>query len=110
MARRNYLKTDTTFRAAWIKRLLIAGGIIGGIVFLWSLIVGEMGVIKYYRMSVHARALRSEIDRLKKDNARLSKEVSALKTDPAFLERMARDKIGLARPGEVVYYYGESSK
>jgi cell division protein FtsB len=33
--------------------------------------------------------------------------VSALRTDSAFLERMARDKIGLARPGEVVYYYGD---
>jgi cell division protein FtsB len=47
---------------------------------------------------------------MKKDNARLSKEVDALRTDPAFIERMARDKIGLARPGEVVYYYGDPVK
>jgi cell division protein FtsB len=58
-------------------------------------------------MSAHARDLRNEIEHMKKDNARLSKEVAALKTDVAFLERMARDKIGLARPGEVVYYYGD---
>jgi cell division protein FtsB len=58
-------------------------------------------------MSAHARELRSEIERMKKDNARLSKEVSALKSDTAYLERIARDKIGLARPGEVVYYYGD---
>jgi cell division protein FtsB len=23
------------------------------------------------------------------------------------MERIARDKLGLARPGEIVYYYGE---
>jgi cell division protein FtsB len=36
--------------------------------------------------------------------------VRSLKNDPAYLERLARDKIGLARPGEIVYYYGETTK
>ena len=110
MAKRNYLQTHRTTRAAWIKRLLVMAGVVAGLAFLWSLIVGEMGVVKYYRMSVHARTLRSEIKNKKKDNVRLSKEVDALRTDAAFIERMARDKIGLARPGEVVYYYGDSTK
>ena len=110
MAKRNYLQTHRTTRAAWIKRLVILAGVAAGLAFLWSLIVGEMGVVKYYRMSVHARTLRSEIEHMKKDNVRLSKEVDALRTDAAFIERMARDKIGLARPGEVVYYYGDSAK
>jgi len=110
MAKRNYLQIHKTSRAALIKRLLMTAGIALGLVFLWSLIVGEMGVVKYYRMSAHARVLRSEIERMKTDNARLSREVEALRTDPAYIERMARDKIGLARPGEVVYYYGDSSK
>jgi cell division protein FtsB len=108
MARRNYLKTRATSRTAWTKRLLVALVIAAGLLFLWSLIVGEMGVVKYYRMSAHARSLRSEIDHLKKDNARLSQEVSALRSDPAYIERVARDKIGLARPGEVVYFYGDA--
>jgi len=109
MAKRNYLQTHRTTRAAWIKRLLVMAGAAAVLAFLWSLIVGEMGVVKYYRMSAHARILRSEIEHMKKDNARLSKEVDALRTDLAFIERMARDKIGLARPGEVVYYYGDSA-
>lgn len=106
MAKRNYLKIHSSARAVRIKRLLIAGAVLICIMALWKLLVGEMGVVKYYRMSAHASDLRSEIDHLKKDNARLSKEVSALKTDSAYIERLARDKIGLARPGEVVYYYG----
>jgi len=107
MAKRNYLKIHSSARAVKTKRLLIAGAVLVGIIALWKFVVGEMGVVKYYRMSAHARELRNEIGHLKKDNARLSKEVTALKTDAAFLERMARDKIGLARPGEVVYYYGD---
>ena len=107
MAKRNYLTIHSSARAVWTKRLLISGIVLFGSVALWRFVVGEMGVVKYYRMSAHARDLRTEIGRMKTDNARLSKEVAALKSDAAYLERMARDKIGLARPGEVVYYYGE---
>jgi len=110
MAKRNYLQTHRITRATWIKRLVVMAGVAAGLAFLWYLIVGEMGVVKYYRMSAHARILRNEIEHMKKDNARLVKEVGALRSDPAFIERMARDKIGLARPGEVVYYYGDSTK
>jgi len=110
MAKRNYLSVHSSARAVWTKRLLIAGIVLVGIIALWRFVVGEMGVVKYYRMSAHARDLRGEIERMKKDNTRLSKEVAALKSDTAFLERMARDKIGLARPGEVVYYYGDPQR
>jgi cell division protein FtsB len=77
---------------------------------LWSIIVGEMGVVKYYRMRAQERDLLVEIDRLKQDNLRLMQEVRLLKHDSAYVERIARDKIGLARRGEVVYYYGDASR
>jgi cell division protein FtsB len=35
------------------------------------------------------------------------RDVHALRSDPACIERIARDKLGLARQGEIVYYYGE---
>jgi cell division protein FtsB len=37
----------------------------------------------------------------------LLRDVHALKTDPDRMEQIARDKLGLARPGEIVYYYSE---
>ena len=107
MTKRNHPVLRASVRALWARRLLIAGIVLISCLTLWRFFVGEMGVVKYYRMSAHARDLRDEIEHMKKDNARLSKEVAALKHDAAYLERMARDKIGLARPGEVVYYYGD---
>jgi cell division protein FtsB len=67
-----------------------------------------MGLVKYYRMKAQYTTLNEEIAKLKRDNAKLGKDVHALRSDPAYLERIARDKLGLARPGEIVYYYGES--
>ncbi len=72
---------------------------------LASFIFGEMGMVKYYRMKAQYRSLNADIEQLKQDNDALAREVRTLKTDPACIERMARDKLGLARPGEIVYYY-----
>ena len=45
----------------------------------------------------------NEIKRLRADNARLYDEKQRLENDPVYLERVAREKMGLAREGEVMY-------
>ncbi|HEX9020073.1 MAG TPA: septum formation initiator family protein [Nitrospirota bacterium] len=106
MPKRNYIiKNDRSSRGAWKQRLLVAGAVLAALYFLASFILGEMGVVKYYRMKKQHDALAGEIAKLKQDNAKLAREVRALRSDPAYLERLARDKLGLARPGEIVYYY-----
>ena len=110
MRRKNYIKTAKLARSKGTKRVviaLLAAAVLG---MLWSLIMGEMGAVKYFRMRARENGLRTEIVRLKEDNLRLMQEVHDLKHDPAYIERLVRDRIGLARPGEVVYYYGDTEK
>jgi cell division protein FtsB len=110
MRRKNYVKVPRRIPAAWTRWLVIVVASAAGIALLWSLVMGEMGAVKYFRMRSRENTLRADIDRLKEDNLRLIREVHDLKYDPAYLERMARDKIGLARPGEVVYFYGDMTR
>ena len=107
MHKRNTLITDRSARSARNKKLLVAAGVLLALYLLAHLIFGEMGIIKYYRMKAQYDALTGDIAALKQDNARLTREVWALRTDPDHLEQIARDKLGLARRGEIVYYYGE---
>lgn len=109
MRKRNYIKTKTgssSRQLPW-KKIVI------GCVFLVSLylfstfIFGDMGFVKYYRMKAQYTTITTEIAKLKQDNARLKKDVYLLRNDGAYLEKIARDKLGLARPGEIVYYYSE---
>ena len=109
MARRNYVRTQNVNRTAGKRKLIVVAAAVLGIAMLWSLVMGEMGLVKYIRMKHQETALLAEIDHLTQDNQRLLQEVRALKYDAAYIERLARDKLGLARPGEIVYYYGDVS-
>jgi len=44
-----------------------------------------------------------KIQHLTQENARLKEERRRLEDDPVYLEKIAREKMGLIRPGEVVY-------
>ena len=107
MRKRNYMKVDRSSNAARRKKLFLGIGFLLGMYFLASFTLGEMGLVKYFRMKAQYHALVEEIAQLKQDNAKLTKDVHSLRSDPACIERIARDKLGLARPGEIVYYYGK---
>ena len=107
MSRKNHVRGERSSRSIRRKRLAIATGVLLSIYLLVTFVFGEMGVVKYSRMKLQYRAMADEIASLKLANAKLVHEVHSLKSDPAYLERIARDKLGLARPGEIVYYYNE---
>ena len=46
---------------------------------------------------------QKRIRELERENARLKKEKWLLEEDPVYLEKVAREKMGLIRKGEVVY-------
>ena len=49
-----------------------------------------------------ARALASRIEALRAENAVLRRRADALLRDPAAIEAVARETLGLMRPGEVL--------
>ena len=107
MRKRNYLITERTTRNSLWKKALIVACILLALYLITSFTLGEMGLVKYFRMKSQYNALHDDIAKLKQDNVKLSRDVYLLKSDYAYIERVARDKLGLARPGEIVYYYNE---
>src|SRR5271169_467136 len=107
MRKRNTLKSDRKFLSSHGKKLIVAAASLLALYLIANFIFGEMGVIKYYRMKAQYNALTQDIATLRRDNTKLAREVRALKTEPNYIEQIARDKLGLARQGEIVYYYDE---
>ncbi len=107
MRKRNTLKSDRKFWGSHGRKLIVAAAILLALYLTANLIFGEMGIIKYLRMMAQYNALTQDIATLNLDNMKLAREVRELKTDPNYIEQIARDKLGLARQGEIVYYYDE---
>jgi cell division protein FtsB len=51
--------------------------------------------------------VETENDELKRDVGRLRVEVKQLRDDPAAVERIARDELGMVRKSEVVFQFGK---
>jgi cell division protein FtsB len=66
-------------------------------------IFGAHGYLAMQRSEKQIEQLRGEIDKLNRENQELSQNVNALKTDPSAIEKIAREDMGLARPGEMIF-------
>lgn len=65
--------------------------------------MAEGGFRRYVRLSQDVKSLKERNQRLSDDNARMRREVEALRDDPRALERAAREELGLVKPGEIVF-------
>jgi cell division protein FtsB len=64
---------------------------------------GAHGFMAMRRTQREMRVLRGQITQLNQENEALAKQVQALKTDPRLIEKIARDEMNLARPGEYIF-------
>jgi cell division protein FtsL len=65
-------------------------------------IFGAHGFLAMRRTQGEIKKVQANLDKLSKENAELEQEVKDLKSDPRLIEKIARDDLGLARPGEVI--------
>jgi cell division protein FtsB len=65
-------------------------------------IFGTHGYLAMRRTQQEIKRVTKDLDQLNKENFELEQEVRELKTDPHKIEKIARDELGLARPGEVI--------
>jgi cell division protein FtsB len=66
-------------------------------------IFGTHGLIAMRHSQKEARVVQTEISHLDQENEKLEEQVKGLKSDPAAIERIAREEMGLARPGEYIF-------
>jgi cell division protein FtsB len=90
------------FRAFLVANatLLLAAGVA---LLLISDVFGTHGVLAMRRSQKQASDIQRQIDQVNQENQQLQDRVKALKTDPAAVEHIAREEMGLARPGEYIF-------
>lgn len=66
-------------------------------------VFGTHGLLAMRRAQSEAASVHQEIDQINEENQRLQQNVQSLKSDPAAIEKIAREEMGLARPGEYIF-------
>lgn len=72
-------------------------------------VFGTHGFLAMRRTQQEIKQIREQIGKLNAENKSLAGEVNALKTDPKAIERVAREDMGLVRPGELIYKLPDSA-
>ena len=85
----------------WIGGLTVIGYLV------FPLILGHMGLLQYLKMRNTHNEMRTEMQRLSVENIKIQKDIQALRSDPDLIETMARQRLGLVRPGEVVFQFND---
>jgi cell division protein FtsB len=66
-------------------------------------VFGAHGLMAMHRSKVQMQAIEAKIDKLDQENRDLQQRIENLKTNPSAIEKIARDRMGLARPGELIF-------
>ena len=73
------------------------------LVLVINALVGERGLMETLRARRQYHELKVAIDRLRGENDRLREQARRLRSDPGTIEALARQELGLIRPGEVLF-------
>jgi cell division protein FtsB len=73
------------------------------VVLIVDALVGEKGLMQSMDARRQYRQLQASLEELRRENAALREETRRLSEDPATIESLARQDLGLIRPGEVVF-------
>ncbi len=83
--------------------LLIAGAAV-------TLLSGDQGLMTFYRTWRQMQDLRKELTESQKTIDSLKVEIDRLRNDTAHIERIAREKYGMARENEKMYKFIEEKQ
>jgi cell division protein FtsB len=88
-------------RKFWLRIGLASFGALA----LYQLFSGPGGLFNLLRLHEAKKDKALILDSLETERVSLEREKGLLKTDTAFIEKTAREKLGMAMPGEKVYRY-----
>jgi cell division protein FtsB len=75
-------------------------GVVGVLAFAYA-IMGKNGYLELRRREVKNQELRLKAEELRRENKEILSEIRALKSDPKAIEKIAREELGMVKPGEV---------
>lgn len=89
---------------AWLRGLPLAVLTVS-LIAVPVLVLEPQGMPRMRALETELRGVEAENQELRRDVARLRTEVKDLRENPAAVERIAREQLGLVRKSEVVFQF-----
>lgn len=86
-------------------KMLIALALLINTYMIASFFLGEMGYLNANQLKSANRAVKLEVALLNQENEELLVRIDALRNDPDTIERLARERLGLVKDGDLVYEF-----
>jgi cell division protein FtsB len=80
------------------------------VVLVVDALVGDKGLIETMRARRQFADLTASLAVLRQQNTQLRDDIRRLKEDPGTIESIAREELGLMRPGEVLFVVRDADK
>ena len=87
----------------WKHKAVVGAGIAVLVLCAVSAVFGSGGVVHLRRLQAQQAHVEGTAFDLAQRNARLRDHLQRLETDDDYLEKIARERLGWIRPGELVY-------
>ena len=87
-------------RSVSIAPAVIAAGLAAA--FALAVLDRESGLLTWLELSEDRSALREQIEDQRRSNAALMEQIAALQNDPHEADRVIRETLDLAKPGETI--------
>jgi cell division protein FtsB len=88
-----------------LKRLVLPAALLLGA--YWAVFGGEYSVFEVRRARGAREDEAAELERIRREIDSLQTLTDSLENDPATLERLARERYGMIKDGEVLYRFAE---
>ena len=68
----------------------------------WT-IFGDNGILKLRKIEQESEKVKAASEKIKAENERLKKEIKLLQEDRKYVEKVAREELGMTRKDEIIY-------
>jgi len=82
---------------------ILAACALGLVLFVIAAIYGDHGLVHLRRLRAEQQDLEHAAFQLQQRNEALRQRIHRLQSDDAYVEKLARERLGLVKNGEVVY-------
>jgi len=87
----------------WKYKVVVAGGALLLVGCALSAVFGSNGVVHLQRLHAQQAQVEATAYELAQHNERLRERLDRLEHDDTYLEKVARERFGWIKPGELVY-------